>query len=468
MASATFYNAAKKQNSTLRPSGGTVIDVKLKDGVDLINPVFILNYGSTPTWTSAFFEGRYYFVTSIESVRNDLWAVACRVDALATYRSQIGAQTLYVVRSSNRFDGAIVDQNYPVKTGIDIQTTNTPAFYDAFNFTGGTYVVGIINSERTGAPVGAVSYYAFTQQTFRNFLNVLMGNISRYEVDPTEVSEPLQKMLFNPFQYIASCIWFPFDISNFQGTDSDIYYGWWKLSDVVYGKKISSVVPIDRFAILPTLAHPQQQSRGAYLSGAPYTKKLVRCMPFGMFEVDPQIYYGATPVYLNLKTDIVTGAGVLMVYKTENEVVKVTQTLQAQIGVQIQLAQMNLDFQAQLTAEQATLGVAASLTKPSPFGFLSADIAAVGSAELAKVPTLQSTGLNGGIASLQGNIECINQFMTIADEDNAHRGRPYCQMAQIGSVGGFMVVADADFDIACTDTERAIIKQYMESGFYYE
>ena len=44
MASAIFYNAAKKENSTLRPSGGTTIDVKLKDGTDLISPVFILNY----------------------------------------------------------------------------------------------------------------------------------------------------------------------------------------------------------------------------------------------------------------------------------------------------------------------------------------------------------------------------------------------------------------------------------------
>ena len=468
MASAIFYNAAKKENSTLRPSGGTTIDVKLKDGTDLISPVFILNHGSTPTWTEVFFEGRYYFVNSIESVRNDLWAISCRVDVLATYKDVIGAQTLYIVRSSARFDGAIVDQNYPVKTGIEIVPTNANSFFDAFNFTGGTYVVGIINSERTGAPVGAVSYYAFTQQTFRNFLNVLMGNISTYGVPATEVSENLQKMLFNPFQYIASCMWFPFDISNFQGTDSDIYYGWWKLSDVVYGKKISSVVPIDKFASLPTRSHPQQQTRGAYLSGAPYTRKFVKCMPFGMFEIDPQIYYGAANVDLNLKTDIVTGAGVLMVYKTINESVHVTNMLQAQIGVQIQLSQMNLDFQAQLNAEQAQLGLAAAATKPAPFGLLNADIAAVGSAELARVPTLQSTGMNGGIASLQGNIECSNQFMLIADEDNAHRGRPYCQLAQIGSVGGFMVVSDADFDIACTDTERTIIKQFMESGFYYE
>ena len=468
MATATFYTAAKKTNSTLRPSGGTTIDVKLKDGTDLISPVFILNYGSVPTWTECNFEGRYYFINSIESVRNDLWAVSCSVDTLATYRDVIGAQTLYIVRSSNRFDGAIVDENYPVKTGYTSATTQAATPYDAFNFTGGTYVVGIINSERNSAPVGAVSYYAFTQTTFRNFINKLMGDISFYNVDTLELSGDLQKMLFNPFQYVASCMWFPFGIENFSGTDSEIYYGWWELSATIYGKKLSSVAPIERYRTLNTLAHPQQQERGAYLSAPPYTRKYLRYMPFGIFEVEPQIFYGAKQIGTELKVDIITGAGILRVFDSVNEEQQNTQTLQTQIGVQVQLSQMNLDYGAVLQAQQSAVGFAGSLWKPNPFGYASSAIAAVGSAELAQVPTLQSTGMNGGVAALSGNVECIHRFLTVVDADNAHRGRPYCMMANVGSVGGFMIVANADFDISCTDTERGIIKQFMESGFYYE
>lgn len=468
MATATFFTMAKKINSTAQPSGGTQIDVKLKDGTDLIRPVFILNLASAPTWTEVYFEGRYYFITNVESVRNDLWAVSCTVDVLATYKTEIGSQSLYVVRSSSRFDGAIVDQNYPVKTGIEIELTNTSSFYDAFNFTGGTYIVGIINGQKTGAPVGAVSYYAFEQANFRAFINKLMGDISDYGVQDTEISSELQMMLFNPFQYIASCIWFPFDISKFPGTDDDIWYGWWQLSSTVYGKKLSSTAPIQIQRSVNTLAHPQQQSRGAFLSGAPYTRKVIRCMPFGMFEVDPQIYYGATPVKLDLKVDVITGSGVLRVYREDNLTWKDTHTLQAQIGVQVQLSQMNLDYQALMNAEHAAVNQMAAITKLNPFGIANATIAAVGSAELAQVPTLQSNGLNGGIAALDGSIECLNHFMLIADEDNAHRGRPYCQLAQISQVGGFMIISQADFDLAATDTERALVKQYLETGFYYE
>lgn len=473
MASAIFYNAAKKENSTLRPSGGTTIDVKLKDGTNLISPVFILNHGSTPTWTEVFFEGRYYFVNSIESVRNDLWAISCRVDALATYKDAIGAQTLYVVRSSARFDGAIIDTEYPAKAGITVEETETPSFYDAFNFFGGTYVVGIISAGTGGSiGVGAVKYYAMQLPTFIQFMQKLMGDISEYGVDGTEVSANLQKMLFNPFQYIASCVWFPFSIDKFaQETirSGSIPYGWWNLTGMQYVGKMTTAAPVTINRTLATLSHPQQQTRGAYLSGAPYTRKFVRCMPFGMVEIDPQIFFGAANVGLFLSVDSVTGAGILQIYKPDEDW-KDIQTVQAQIGVPIQLAQMNLNYEAQLQARQSKLdavgGVITGLI--NPVGMTKRINAAIGDAILSTVPTLQTNNMNGGAAALQGTISCIHQFQTIVDEDNAHRGRPYCQLAQIGSVGGFMVVSDADFDIACTDTERAIIKQFLESGFYYE
>ena len=464
MASAIFYNAAKKENSTLRPSGGTTIDVKLKDGTDLISPVFILNYGSTPTWTEVFFEGRYYFINSIESVRNDLWAISCRVDALATYKDVIGAQTLYVVRSSNRFDGAIIDTTYPAKTGIIVQETEANSPYDALNFTGGTYIIGIVCADTGG--VGAVTYYAFTRATFNTFMAEIM-NVGRYGVNTTEVSENLQKMLFNPFQYIASCIWFPFNIDKFAGTNGTIKYGWWSLT--ASGKKLSSASPITINRTIQTAAHPQQQSRGAYLSAPPYTRKYIRFMPFGIFEVDPQIYFGAESIGLWLSVDVITGAGILEVYHIESNDDWIDhQILQSQIGIQIQLSQMNLDFNAQMNVINSGVGFFAQLAQGNIAGALTSGINAIGDAVQSKVPTLQSNGMNGGCASLQGTLSCLNEFQLIVDEDNAHRGRPYCQLAQIGSVGGFMVVSDADFDIACTDTERTIIKQFMESGFYYE
>lgn len=467
MATASFYTTAKKQNSTAIPSNGISLDVKLKDGTDLIRPVFLLSYGQIPNFSCVYFEGRYYFVNSVESVRNDLWAISCNIDVLATYKNQIGAQTLYIVRSSARFDGAIVDRAYPIKTGITIEETETQSPYDAYNFTGGTYIVGIIGA--TSGGVGATCYYAFTDNTFKAFMRKLMGDISFYGVGADEISEDLQKMLYNPFQYIASCIWFPFSIDKFSGSDSNIQYGWWNLSDTNYGKKLSSVAPINVNRTLQSLAHPQQ-SRGAYLSAPPYTRKFIRYMPFGIFEVEPQIYYGAANIGLWLSVDVVTGAGILEVYKDNDGEWTDSQILQSQIGVQVQLSQMNLDYSAQVQAEQAQLSAAGSALK-NPFNVIGAmqnDLAQVSSADLATVPVLQSNGINGGCASLQGNVTCINQFQSIVDEDNLHKGRPYCQLAQIGNVGGFMIVSDANFDIACTDTERGLIRQFMESGFYYE
>lgn len=463
MATARFFNTAKKQNSTLQPSGGVTVDVKLKDGTDLISPVFLLTVAGTPNWSCAWFEGRYYFVRSIESVRNNLWAISCSIDALATYKAQIGAQTLYVTRSSRLSDGTIIDASYPAKSGYIVNETEADAPYDAINFAGGTYIIGVIGAGTGG--VGAVTYYAFTQATFRALLDEIM-NIGMYDVGADEISENLQKMLYNPFQYIASCLWFPFDIERFAGTMGAINYGWWSLSS--RGKQLSSAAPIKINTTLQTLEHPQAATRGAYLNTPPYTRKYVRFMPFGMVEVDPQIYYGAESIGLWLSVDTITGAGILEIYSVDGDDWIDHQIIQAQVGIQIQLAQMNLDFNSQMAMANSLIGTTAAVMTGNVVAAIQGGLNAIGDAARAKVPVLQSNGMNGGCAALQLTLSCINEFQLIVDEDNDHLGRPYCKMANIGSLGGFMICANADFDLACTDTERQLVKQYMETGFYYE
>lgn len=115
MATATFYNTAKRHNSTLIPTGGTDINVYLKDGSDLITPVFKLNYSGVPSWSMLKFEGRYYFITDIYSLRQDLWEVSAAVDVLATYKSNITGSTQFILYA-NTANSEIVDSRLPVKT----------------------------------------------------------------------------------------------------------------------------------------------------------------------------------------------------------------------------------------------------------------------------------------------------------------------------------------------------------------
>lgn len=115
---ATFYNFAKRSNSTKFPPAdlqSTVIDVTLKNGADILHPVFLLSLSYKPAFNYVFWDARDYFVSDIRSVRNNLWEVECEVDALASFRLQIFNTTAFVL-----YDGSanteVIDTRLPVKT----------------------------------------------------------------------------------------------------------------------------------------------------------------------------------------------------------------------------------------------------------------------------------------------------------------------------------------------------------------
>ena len=86
MATLTTYSFAKRKNSTAQPSGGSQIDVMLKDGTSLLAPVFLLNTASV-SFNYCSFEGRYYFVTDIKSINNGLWAGVWLFGAISFFSS---------------------------------------------------------------------------------------------------------------------------------------------------------------------------------------------------------------------------------------------------------------------------------------------------------------------------------------------------------------------------------------------
>ena len=90
----TLWKFSKRENSTAIPSApGTELDILLKDRTQILSPVFLLELSSYPDYNYALFEGRYYFITQIESLREDLWSLSCRVDVLGTYKASIQATT---------------------------------------------------------------------------------------------------------------------------------------------------------------------------------------------------------------------------------------------------------------------------------------------------------------------------------------------------------------------------------------
>jgi len=254
---------------------------------------------------------RYYWVNDWQYV-NGLWLAHMRVDPLASWKTDIGKTWAYILRSSSRYDGNITDTAYPPKTGIRQRIApnlNIAGFGWSGYYENGSIVVGIINGATN--TVGCVSYYVFTIGQFRTFCAKLFDDPSDYlNIDPREMSENMQRAMINPFQYIASAYWFPFDVAH-KSTISTIKFGWWEFTH--------QCAPIADYAYslnelsFQILKHPESSTRGEYLNESPYTNYSLFIPAFGEIDLPSAALNGYDKVVCDIVTDSITGVGNLRI-----------------------------------------------------------------------------------------------------------------------------------------------------------
>ena len=92
----------------------------------------------------------------------------------------------------------------------------------------------------------------------------------------------------------------------------------------------------------------------------------------------------------------------------------------------------------------------------------------VGNAVESLMPRAQTIGTTGSFVSNRGDFRLDHQFFRPVPDDNTHNGRPLCQVRQLNTLSGYMLIQDGDVQITGTATEDSKIRNYLESGFYYE
>ena len=466
----TFYNFEKRNNSTKRPGSDvtqTSYTCKVLNGTGMINPKIELDIGLTSN-PQAFnycyipdFK-RYYFVREWNFDRG-LWIGTLAVDVLATYKNYIGASNLYVLRAAGAYDGNIVDNKYPVKTACDFVNTPITAPY----IVAGTYILGCVSKN---GDYGSIRYYALDTSEIRTLCNYLTSDVIQ---DPTngyslnDASYALQNSLVDPVQYIKSCVFIPYSRSDLVVTQTN--------SVTVFNWEIPSmtgyVLNLNRnrktFSI-PITKHPDTNSRGNYVNAAPYTLLTLYFPPFGVIEIDTSVTCTASTLELILDTDLLTGKGLLTIKANGVTLNKV----EAMIGVPIQLSQVTRDYIGAVTSiangvAGAVSGVAAG-GAGGIAGAIGAGISGIGNAIQAMAPRAQTIGSNGGFAALAGAAQLDHQFFRPVDDDIAHNGRPLCQKRVLSTLSGYMLIQDGDVITDGTSTEADQIRNYLETGFYYE
>jgi hypothetical protein len=446
-------------------------DLKGESGI--INPTIALQLeaGNNPAaYNYAYIPDfdRYYYVLEW-TFSSGLWLASMNVDALASWKGLIGNSSEYILRCSYESDGEILDTFYPAKTHITTDKTEYADRWTGGNLNNGNYVVGIINAD--GAAVGAVSYYVFNQTQMRALCQELLSSADWLNIDAAEISADLAKTLFNPFQYIISCLWFPYSVPKGSSVSS-LEYGWWTLPVSCW--MLGYAYTIDTFAEQVNMPkHPQAATRGDYLNGAPYSQYTLEYMPYGQIPI-PGVYgLNSSVIFLRETLDYITGSATLTIHgdagAAEMEV-PIT-TVKAQLGVPIQLAQVNTDPLGVVGGvANSVMGIGSFVT-----GNFAAGIASVGSGIVSAIeamaPQVQTGGSNGSIGDIMaygGYVTLTGRFCEVAEEDNEHCGRPLMAVRQINTIPGYIMVANADIEIPATADENKTIKQYMEAGFFYE
>lgn len=464
---ATFYQFAKRTNSTKRPSGGQEFGIDLKAPCNIIDPEIKIatqndptgyNYCYLPTFS------RYYWVKNW-TYADGLWDASLTVDTLASYRDQIGNSTEYVTRSSAQYDGTISDGLYPASAKVQSVTT---AFQGGFAETinGGFFVIGFI--AKSANSIGAVTYVVMTPSNAKRLSAKLLTNVSYLNIDNAEISDNLTKILFNPYQYIVSCNYFPFNMAELTAhlpLVSSIDVGWWSI-DIpgwILGadnnnltKSVSVGIP----------KHPQAASRGGYCNASPYTDYTIFLQPFGVIPLDASKLWGAVTLSIQYMVDLFTGDSILRIFTDSNQLVHETT---AKLGVPIQLSNIAFDIPSGSGLLQTGVAAAFGGLQAALSGGSFSDVGnGILNAAQATNADVASKGATGSTIAFDSVPYMVARFKILVDDNNDDHGRPLCQRVLISSIPGYIMVDDPDIALAATAEEIDSVKSYMKNGFFYE
>lgn len=476
----TLYQFTKRQNSTKQPTNSdTHVDVTcvLKEPSDEFKPVFQIST-TYASYNYVKWGTRYYWITSKTYVTNDVLEIHCTKDLLATFKSDIGGSSQYILRSSHSFNSYVVDNLYPTIMERSGSYESVVKLADMWDNSRGFYVVGLICSGQNSGDLagrirrGSVVYLILTEQQARDFsdqFNALPGFLSSVR----------------PADFLVSFTYIPISMTgiaqNLPQAPARIHIGasstGWDMvipdcvpSTTQTESGLYTYTPSPSFVSLP--AHPDAGTRGEYLDYPPYTVLTAYLGPFGtvnLTQLDTSYgYYGS--IYYNFTIDLCTGQAIFRFYDTgiSSDLTGATVSRIGRLGVPIQLVTSTYgNLSSTVSAIGSAVGLIGGLATGNAALAGSSAAGFVGSAAASMTPKTDSVGSNGSYAELyRPYILC--QFFKQTEDDNADRGKPLCKVGTISSYPGYIQTSDCDIALLATDAEIISVRNQMNSGFFYE
>ena len=170
MASVSFGSFSKRRNSTKQPvSLSDQKTVVLKESCSQDRPIFKCT-GNNFNYNYCMWDGKYYFIDEIISLKNNEVEIHCILDPLATYKADIIASTQFVSYSSEHTSIWLADTRIPV---LQSTTTSYRTQLTGILSTIGTFILSVVGES------GSVTYCTLNASDIQR----LIDQISTWETN---------------------------------------------------------------------------------------------------------------------------------------------------------------------------------------------------------------------------------------------------------------------------------------------
>lgn len=476
-----FYNYSKRRNSTAHPTSldsATVFQVTLKDSSGVLHPVLELNNGAS--WNPSALNyayiatyNRYYWIDEWTYI-GGRWEATLSVDPLASWKEQIGNSRHYVLRCAGINNPAVVDTLYPSTGGDPYYVKSTADFHFSADLANCCYVLGVANRYSSG--YSAVTYYTMTAAQIRSMMQyMLVQSTDLWTQGFTGMTDTLYRAIYSPFDYIKSCKAFPVAYSALSTVP--VMFG--NYTTDVNGGLVSSQAEGGWFAETHDLSLPANwTSLDAKYRANPYAHLYIHFSPWGMIELNPLDFADASAVRIRCSMDLVSGDGILWIYKVVgSDQYFITQKIQ-KIAMDINLSSASVNAGGILAGLTTAAGAASALISGGVTMSEGALTAAGGamSAAMASVPTA-SGGVGStaqGFATYDGIASLIYMCTAFTADDPNELGYPYMQRSLISALHtgnnpvGYVKCAEGEVNCAAMPEELDAIEEHLTTGFFYE
>ena len=453
---AIFYNFSKRKNSTAVPNGqGNERNLTIKNGSSIITPTFLVA-GESFDYNYCSFNGRYYWITDITSVRNELWEVQCRVDVLSSWKNEILNSKGFVKYSSS-------DNNQNIKDGRNVVTSNVERTASYLNMQmfdiNGSYILATLSGPASEA----------INNSFSVLYGMEAGSLGALaqEFNSPDALTAIRQYFDNPTETIVFCRWLPRNLIGGPTRIIPIKFG-------DYESSVTGTLIEENYATeIGDITIPWQKSD--FRNYEPYSSAILYLPGVGNVSIPLSSLAGLDVLSIQCVMDYVTNQ--IHYQVTDGTGANIIGTYSGSVGVDIPISAIQSGNVGGILAGIG--GIAGGIGAVATGGMSLGAAAAIGGGLYA-----------AGVSSLSQNIRAIGSFSggynvkaggtTIhleifrnqsVQEPNEYVdtiGNPCMKTRNISGLIGYCQTEDFQVSGNMLDTEKSEINNLMNGGVYIE